>query len=902
MADKLSRAGRFLELVERSDLSPQGLRSLPSQDHRLIVAHALLQRGELKLASSIAHQENHPTSKATIRSRCDWILGLVAQCEGHLEVAITHLQNAARLAQAANDAEAAAWPQLALIRMLTAGRPKEVIAAMVVEVRPAVTRAGNPHLTGYFHDTVAIVEAQFGRLLEAQRHLNIERSLLDRYPNAWLEQTYEVDASCIAYLNCDYAAASRHIANARRLGSISGNDFSQTVLELNEAHLDLLVGRFRDAQRKLRGLQRSGSCLPRLAALDGLARLYIALDQLDECEAVLASIDAEAGEPHRSSSYPVRLSATSRLRMLIRTDRFNEAVERAETEIRNRRKSDDLPLVVELSLLQAEALARSGQHTMAGRKLLDAAREGATSLREQQGNYYEACGRVLELYRSSLGARLRARATRLWQHQNNVWAQTDASLVRSHGTDHRTVRSETSAVASSAAAAVNQIAAAFDLAFAPRLLGHELLDLLRMLRCAARAEIAAAPQGQTSSASTDTAHGVTIPLGVDRETAIALRCTPGDDPVQNVLLADVIRIAHAAVGLETARREEASRAAFWPEGSAEHNRDGLFVSQETLAVVSKARRIAGPNIPVLITGETGTGKEVLARVIHAASPRASAPFLPFNCAACPKDMVDAQLFGHRRGAFTGAVEHASGVIRAAAGGTLFFDEIGETPLEVQPKLLRFLESGDVHPIGEPHPLHVDVRVIAATNADLDGEVAAGRFREDLFYRLNIVRLHLPPLRERRVEIPAFAEHYLTRYARELDKGNLRLAEETVEYLLLYKWPGNVRQLANEIRRMVALAERDGVLMPEHLSSNIVASRRTVPASERELEPTEVVVRLDQPMAAAMEHLERAMVNYALTASGGHMEAAARRLGLSRKGLYLKRQRFGLEPPAAVRPS
>jgi DNA-binding NtrC family response regulator len=308
-----------------------------------------------------------------------------------------------------------------------------------------------------------------------------------------------------------------------------------------------------------------------------------------------------------------------------------------------------------------------------------------------------------------------------------------------------------------------------------------------------------------------------------------------------------------------------------------------------------ARRIAGPNIPVLITGETGTGKEVLARVIHAASPRANAPFVPFNCTACPKDMVDAQLFGHRRGAFTGAIEHASGVIRGATGGTLSFDEIGETPLDVQPKLLRFLESGDIHPIGEPHPIHVDVRVIAATNADLDGMVATGRFRDDLLYRLNIVRLHLPPLRERRVEIPVFAQHYLTRYARELDKGNLRLAEETVEYLLLYKWPGNVRQLASEVRRMVALAERDAVLMPEHLSPAIVASRRTVPASERTLEPNEVVVRLDQPMAAAIEHLERAMLAYAFKASGGQMEATAKRLGLSRKGLYLKRQRFGLEP-------
>ena len=220
-------------------------------------------------------------------------------------------------------------------------------------------------------------------------------------------------------------------------------------------------------------------------------------------------------------------------------------------------------------------------------------------------------------------------------------------------------------------------------------------------------------------------------------------------------------------------------------------------------------------------------------------------------------------------------------------------------LEVQPKLLRFLESGEVHPVGATQPVHADVRVIAATNADLDTLVSEGRFREDLFYRLNIVHLHIPPLRERRIEIPALAHHYLEKYATEYGKGNLRLAEETMEYLVLYRWPGNVRQLANEMRRMAALCEAGAVVMPEHLSPVIAASRRTIPASERALDPTEVVVRLDQPLAAATEHLERAMLQHALKECGGRMEETAARLGLSRKGLYLKRQRFGIEPPESA---
>jgi len=205
-----------------------------------------------------------------------------------------------------------------------------------------------------------------------------------------------------------------------------------------------------------------------------------------------------------------------------------------------------------------------------------------------------------------------------------------------------------------------------------------------------------------------------------------------------------------------------------------------------------------------------------------------------------------------------------------------------------------LESHEVQPLGEPQPVSVDVRVLAATNADLDQLVADGRFREDLYYRLNVIRLHIPPLRERREEMPVLVQHFLTRFSEESRKEGLRLAEETMEYLLLYRWPGNVRQLMNQVRRLVALAENGAVLMPEHLPPEIAATRRTVPASERTLEPTEIVVRIDQPLPAAFEHVERVMVPYALTACGNRLEAAAKMLGVSRKGLYLKRHRLGLD--------
>jgi DNA-binding NtrC family response regulator len=261
-------------------------------------------------------------------------------------------------------------------------------------------------------------------------------------------------------------------------------------------------------------------------------------------------------------------------------------------------------------------------------------------------------------------------------------------------------------------------------------------------------------------------------------------------------------------------------------------------------------------------------------------------------------MIESQLFGHRRGAFTGAHDAFPGVIRGAAGGTLFLDEIGEVPPEIQPKLLRFLETKEIHPLGETRPLPVDARIVAATNADLDRLVGDGRFREDLLYRLNVVHLRLPPLRQRREEIPAFVHHFLLRHADELTRGRPRVSEEAMEYLLLHDWPGNVRQLSNEIRRAVALVETDGTITPDTLSPDVRASRRTMPVESRP-RSDEMTIRTDLPLATVLERVERMMITRALERAEGRFEEAARLLGVTRKGLFLKRKRLGLatRPPA-----
>jgi DNA-binding NtrC family response regulator len=441
----------------------------------------------------------------------------------------------------------------------------------------------------------------------------------------------------------------------------------------------------------------------------------------------------------------------------------------------------------------------------------------------------------------------------------------------------------------------------------PHLLGREALAVIEAAGCARRmALVAAAPEAprviachgwderQALAAARRPDGCDVVALGHYRDEPWQLVVEPEPGIEHRCTLVAIRKLIATSVTLDRYRREEKQRAALWPAEALDGDPESVWASEQVSEVLTVARRIAPTPLSVLLTGETGTGKEMLARVIHRASDRADKAFLPFNCTAVPRDMLESQLFGYRKGAFTGADAAFPGVIRSAAGGTLFLDEIAEIGLDVQPKLLRFLETHEIHPLAEPHPVQVDVRVIAATNAPLEQLVAEGRLREDLFYRLNVVRLKLPPLRERREEIPPLVEHYLRRFGDEQKKGRLTLSDEALEYLLLYAWPGNVRQLANEVRRMVAMAEPGATLVPAHLSLEIQASRRTIPAGSPS-EP-EVRVRLDQPLPDAVLALEQTMVRNALAKSHGRVEEAARLLGISRKGLFLKRRRWGLELP------
>jgi transcriptional regulator with PAS, ATPase and Fis domain/uncharacterized protein HemY len=316
-------------------------------------------------------------------------------------------------------------------------------------------------------------------------------------------------------------------------------------------------------------------------------------------------------------------------------------------------------------------------------------------------------------------------------------------------------------------------------------------------------------------------------------------------------------------------------------------------------LVEEVHKIRSSDVTVLVTGESGTGKELVARAIHALSSRRSKVFVPFNCTAVPKELSEGYLFGYRRGAFTGAVTDSAGVIRTAGGGTLFLDEIGDLPLDVQPKLLRFLQEGEIQPLGEQRPIKVDVRIIAATNTDLEEMVAQGRFREDLYYRLNVIRLRVPPLRERRSEIPTIVNYYINHYSARFGRKNIQMTPQAVDLLMVSDWPGNVRQLCNEVQRVVARAEDSAVITPDQLSPELkrTSSPTTPSASVSSLSSMTGSGSQSLTLADALEEVERRMISDALRKHGGNISRAARELGLTRRGLYLKLERYQLSASA-----
>jgi DNA-binding NtrC family response regulator len=841
---------------------------------------------------------------ASQAARCALAVGRQFSDDGLLDEAIHLYGKALSQAQQANADGEVCLASAYLLERTCDSRAFDASLPLAAQTRKAAAKCGDPQVIAAAHITFGRLEARGGRFVTARRHYAIARELLRQDPNLRLSVTIDNDETTVLVLLGEIATAVDVVTRASATASESGWPRGVAAAAANLAYILVAQGKAKEAEEQLRLAVRHSfnNSSYDLALAETRALIAFHQGRHQDAEDILASHEIR---PRAGGVWYELETQITRARNLLRLERWTDALSCADAGIRKADSAGDQKHAVALMLVKTEALIalRSVEPSVYRLFETDQRSWPVTLL----GSFWVVLGKVLR--NEGLHERGRAhvaRAVRIFQTIGNKAAEVEAdgSLVEFDSTtDENLVGREH--------AQDDSLMALLELADYPHILAREAFAVMEHSGCSfALALLGTSRDGtrvietrgwdqREAVAAWRKPEGIEIlTIGKHSDETLQLVSRIRPDVQYRYAFGRIRKIISVATDLRRYRDDEKQRAALWPAEALEPDSDSIWASEQMSEVLNIARRIAPTPLSLLLTGETGTGKEMLARAIHRASDRADRVFLPFNCTAVPRDMLESQLFGYRKGAFTGADTSFQGVIRSAAGGTLFLDEIADVSLDVQPKLLRFLETHEIHPLGEPQPIKVDVRIVAATNANLEQLVADGRFREDLFYRLNVVRLRLPPLRERREEIPPLVHHYLRKFGDEQKKGQLILADETLEYLLLYAWPGNIRQLANEVRRMVALADADSALTPSLLSPEIQASRRTIPATEPVASEPEVRVRLDQPLPLAVEMLEQTMIRSALRQSRGRVEEAAKLLGISRKGLFLKRRRWNLDQQQA----
>jgi len=373
-----------------------------------------------------------------------------------------------------------------------------------------------------------------------------------------------------------------------------------------------------------------------------------------------------------------------------------------------------------------------------------------------------------------------------------------------------------------------------------------------------------------------------MPSAMREGAALYGRCVRPLSPQQAKelnALSDVAHLAHSHQSTGTPVAAGSKPASAMPSVSS---LPGMVFSSRAMSDVARnVEKIKDSHSTILVTGESGTGKELIARAIHRLSRRSESEFIPFNCSAVPAELIESMLFGHRRGTFTGAMQDQAGLIRSAENGTLFLDEIGDLPLSLQPKLLRFLQEGEIHTLGERAPRKVNVRVIAATHKDLEALVKEKLFREDLYYRIATLTLKVPPLRERPEDISTLISHFVSHYARKNERHISGITLEAIRILEAYSWPGNIRELAAEIERLVLYAEDDGYIRPENISARICPQGAAQTQAEK----------LDD----LLDNYERRVITETLKRHDCNVARASEALGLgSRQTLYKKLKRLAID--------
>jgi DNA-binding NtrC family response regulator len=779
--------------------------------------------------------------------------------------------------------------------------PAEEVLSGLTHLRQLASSVGNARSLASLHLAVARLEGLCGHYINAHRHLEVARRLIEPYDDVPLRCAVDNVEASLESLGGNLSRARSLAESCLDRGRRAG--FARYILgsSTNLAAISTAGGNFRQARQALEFVLSAELVAShiKIGALDCLAQLELAIDRTDDAAKALdACAVAVAKEALPARSWYDLAHQLTRCAYFERLENWRaviDVVDAADPEVARRQFK-----AVRTSLLcaRARALARLGRHPQAAASLATAVRicpRGAVDplivLEATKAVCHAARG---DASAAALHADRAVAACRAIGHkQHEAWITRECDIAgRAQSRPARRGLDLTDT-----AMVMSDIAAMLGAGHSIDLLAHRIAAVLHQTPLASRVHVHSESGRDYLPAPTATwdveADGsFRLRLrGSDRYVSIHVRGVETIDEIS--LLKSVADVVQAAVNRTSDTEQEDEDQNFWPRATVAGDDDALFQSPRMIELQKIALRLAATNLPVLITGETGTGKEVLARLIHEGSAVQRGPFVAFNCSSLPRELVESQLFGHRRGAFTGAFDSSPGVIRAAERGTLFLDEIGELELSVQPKFLRFLESGEIHPVGEPRPQRVNVRIVAATNANLEDLAAQGRFRHDLIYRIGVARVALPPLRERKDEIPALAALFLKRYARECHRQGLRLGDDLIAALILHDWPGNIRQLGNEIRRIVALAEDGDVLGPADLAPEIAKHWNVRPPAAAPGTAPGVEIRLDQPLARAMEDLERRFIEHAMAASGGRVADAAQLLGLSRKGLFLKRRRRGL---------
>ena len=948
-----------LQLLER--VAPKGKNASDERD--CLICECLQFKGDLPRALDIAQAKVKEQISPELAARYWGVIGAVRLEQMRREEACEAYRNGMRLAQRSTNLEVLA--PLQQLWLIAAGETLgSTLVSAVRDAYQTAARSANPIVLASFHTRLARLEGQRGGFERALHHLALAKSLLDRAPHLGLRALYHVNKACVLAMLGSFTAARKNGEEGTNLAEQAGHTRLAMAGAATTAYIAISSGELSVADSWLRKAGKLGHTIgivdvPVLENLIALALIHgdteAAARHVADARVVLSSRDLKWAcsneimtlftELHLHRAVGNQLAyadtlSTIRAASVALNDRHSQLL----ADLTDAKDSFDVDAYDAARAQTSACLTRALQHPMYLAPLARVLARDLWSLGHKSSTrrmLLRACSSALAKgTRLDWAATIReaqdAGITEAWAsayslHEQVKQAETKFSTLLSdpEGTwfqRHSDVPDTQRDALDGFDDSVGILLAGGD----PILRGREALASAMALGIA-----------ETGALISHTDAGVRVIAGVGAATGaldsvlrekgnerfsigkvgyrpLELVLQPKPDLRSQLALRGLRRLLEAANALEQLEKDHHRTGALWQPEVVASEPDGVFSSPQMMELMESAKKFAATTLPVLLVGDTGTGKEVVARAIHRASPRAKDIFLPFNCSAVPRDMIESQLFGYRRGSFTGAQMDFPGVIRSAEGGTLFLDEIGEMSMDLQPKLLRFLETNEVHPLGEGKPIKVDVRVIAATNADLEDLIQRKEFREDLYYRLNIVRFHMPRLAERREEIPPLVMHLLRRYEMDEKKHSIKVSDELMEYLLLYKWPGNVRQLSNELRKMVAMVNSGETLTPEHIAPAIRATRKTVaidpdaapvpaatespapPAPPPPADPLSVTLKLDQQLPSALEALERAMIEHAIARADGRLEEAARLLGISRKGLFLKRRRWMSDEDTASR--